>query len=904
MRIYELARILNMDNRELLEKLGEMNISVKSHMSSIDEETSERIIAFVKETKDKTSIEETRVTTKVIRRRKKEIKAYEEEPVQLKEEEKTEEHEEEDKGEEKKLSEEEEKYVEESIKEPDDKPDEDEMKYFEKEIEVFEEEAIKKEEEIIQEEKMAGHEKVEIEQVLVETAETVENEEENKPDEEQKKKSKKRRKRKKKDTPAKIIKLPDEAVPFVKELKEKAERVEKIEKEDEELYIKEEIPVEIVVKEHVSKDKKVIDEENKKPSKVKQIAKKKKSERGNWKKQIIEGDDIYSGDITTRYYREKKKRQQKGKTTQITIPKAIKRKIKVDENIIISDLAKRIGIKSGEFIKKLIATGVMATINQSIDFETASLLASEFNFEVEKAAFEEQAILKVEKDAIDKMKARPPIITIMGHVDHGKTSLLDMIRKTKVTDTETGGITQHIGAYNVKTETGGQITFLDTPGHEAFTAMRSRGASITDIVVLVVAADDGVMPQTVEAINHSKVAKVPIIVAINKMDKPDANPENVTRQLAEYGLIPEKWGGETIFVEVSAKKGIGINDLLEMILLQAEMLELKANEDKHAIGYVIEAKLDSSKGPVASVIIQSGSLNVGDFVVCGVHYGKIRAMIDDTGKPIKKAGPSMPLEILGISGVPAAGDELLAVENEKVAKQVSVHRSDKMRSKMLSVSRMSLESLFEKMQKGEVKDLNLIIKADVQGSIEALKEALSNLSTDDVKINIIHSATGTVTESDIGLASVSNSIILGFTVRPSAAVVSMAEKENVDMRFYTIIYDAINDIKDAIKGMINPTFVEKVAGRAEIRQVFHVPKVGSIAGCYVIDGKIERGKKVRIIREGIIQYEGAISSLKRFQEDVKEVQTGYECGIGIENYNDIKDNDIIECYYMEEVKRS
>jgi translation initiation factor IF-2 len=517
-------------------------------------------------------------------------------------------------------------------------------------------------------------------------------------------------------------------------------------------------------------------------------------------------------------------------------------------------------------------------------------VAAEFGYEMEKASFEEEIILHTEEsDDPEKLTARPPVVTIMGHVDHGKTSLLDVIRKTRVTEGEAGGITQHIGAYNVSTSKG-HIVFLDTPGHEAFSAMRSRGAKVTDLVILVVAADDGVMPQTIEAINHSKAAEVPIIVAINKIDKANAEPDRVMRELSENGLVPEDWGGDTIFVRVSAKTKEGIDDLLEMVLLQSEMLELKANADKLAIGHVIEAKLDQGRGPVATVLVKEGTLRAGDPVVCGMHYGKLRALRDDLGQMVSEAGPSIPVEVIGLSGVPSAGDELVALEDEKSAKQVSNHRTQKQRSVELArTNRLSLDNLFEQMQVGEVKDLNLIIKADVHGSIEALKDSLVKLSNDEVKINVVHAATGTIIESDVPLATVSNAIIIGFNVRPNAKVQAMANEEGVDMRYYSVIYDVINDVKNAIVGMMASTFKEQVLGRADVRQVFHVPKVGAIAGCYVTDGKIQRNQRVRLLRDGIVTYEGKINSLRRYKDDVKEVLTGFECGIGIENYNDIKE---------------
>jgi translation initiation factor IF-2 len=666
---------------------------------------------------------------------------------------------------------------------------------------------------------------------------------------------------------------------------------------------KEAVPIEPAPKEAPLKEEK----KKKKKSKVaetdrdRKFFKKKISFR---RKEVVEGDDLYGRGHRAR----KGKKGVKAKTaapaqkTQITTAKAIKRRVKIDDTIVLSDLAKRMGIKAGEMIKTLMGMGVMATVNQTIDYDTAVLVAAEFNYDVERATFEEATLLQVEKDEPDKLTERPPVVTIMGHVDHGKTSLLDVIRKTRVTDIEAGGITQHIGAYYVNTHKG-RIAFLDTPGHEAFTAMRARGAKVTDIVVLVVAADDGVMPQTTEAINHARAAKVPIIVAVNKIDKQNADPERVYRELSEHGLAPEDWGGENIFVKVSAKQNLGIDELLEMILLQAEVLELKANSEKHAIGHVVESKIDPGRGAVATVLVQEGTLRTGDPVVCGVFHGKVRAMLNDRGALLESAGPSIPVEVIGLSGVPMAGDELFALEDEKNAKQISEHRIQKQRSMELAqTSRLSLEKLYEKMQEGEVKDLNLIIKADVHGSIEALSDSLTKLSNEEVKISVVHSGTGTITESDISLATVSDAIIIGFNVRPSAKVQSLANEEGVDMRFYNIIYNVIKDTKDAIAGMMASTFEERTLGQAEVREVFHVPKVGSIAGCYVTDGKIERGQLMRVVRDGIVNYEGKNASLRRFKDDVKEVQNGYECGIGIENYNDIKVGDVLECYYLEEIR--
>ena len=623
------------------------------------------------------------------------------------------------------------------------------------------------------------------------------------------------------------------------------------------------------------------------------------------KKEVIEGADLYSGRQRGRKGRKgaKAKESAMAQKTQITTAKAIKRRVKIDETIILSDLAKRMGIKASDMIAKLFGMGVMVTVNQTIDYDTAVLVAGEFNYEVEKASFEEDAILKVtQEDDPEKMAHRPPVVTIMGHVDHGKTSLLDVVRKSRVTAGEAGGITQHIGAYLVTTEKG-KIAFLDTPGHEAFSAMRSRGAQVTDIVILVVAADDGVMPQTVEAVNHSKAAGVPIIVAVNKIDKPNAEPDRVQRQLAELGIVPEDWGGENIFVKVSAKEQTGIDELLEMVLLQAEILELKANPDKLAAGHVVEAKLDAGRGPVATVLVKEGTLRAGDAVVCGVHHGKVRALLDDYGRNVESAGPSMPVEIIGLSGVPMAGDEMVALKDERDAKQVSQHRIQKMRAKDLAkTSRLSLDKLFERMQEGEVKDLNLLIKADVDGSMEAIRDSLTKLSNEEVNINIIHSATGTITESDIFLAAGSDAIIIGFNVRPNPKVQEMANEENVDIRYHNIIYNVIKEIKDAILGLMESTYEERILGRAEVREVFHVPKVGTIAGCHVTDGKIERGRQTRLLRDGVVTYDGRNNSLRRFKDDVKEVQSGYECGIGLENFNDIKVGDVIESYYMEEIR--
>ena len=625
------------------------------------------------------------------------------------------------------------------------------------------------------------------------------------------------------------------------------------------------------------------------------------------KKAVVEGDDLYQG----RGARKKKGRKDpKGKKggfqkTQITTPKAIKRRVKIDEAIELAELAKRMGIKANEMIVKLMGMGVMATVNQTIDFDTASLVAAEFDFEVEKASFEEEALLNVSPEGEDEEKLEwcPPVVTIMGHVDHGKTSLLDVIRESKITSGEAGGITQHIGAYNVETPNGGRITFLDTPGHAAFTAMRSRGAQVTDIVILVVAADDGVMPQTVEAINHAKAAGVPVVVAVNKMDKAGADPDRIMRELSEYDLLSEEWGGNVIFVKVSAKTGQGIDELLEMVLLQAEVLELRANPDRNATGYVVESRLDTGRGAVATVLVKQGTLRDGDPIVCGLHSGHIRAMIDDSGNRVESAGPSTPVEIVGLAGVPDAGDEFVAVASDKDAKQIAAHRMQKQRAKELAKkSRANLQKMFENLGTAEIKELKLIVKADVQGSIEALNDSLKDLAKEEVDVKIVHSGVGTINESDVSLAAVSDAIIIGFNVRPTPQIRKLAKDENVDMRFYDIIYDVINDIKAALDGMMPSTFQENIIGRAEVRDTFVVPKIGTIAGCGITEGKVVRGKKVRLLRDGIIKCDTELSSLRRFKDDVKEVEQGYECGIGLEKYNDIKVGDAIECYEVEEIK--
>ena len=629
-----------------------------------------------------------------------------------------------------------------------------------------------------------------------------------------------------------------------------------------------------------------------------------KPKTGRHKKRVVKKQDVL--ELREKELRggriPKKKRVLPGKEirkTEITVPKASKRVIKISEVITVGDLSREMGVKAGEVIKKLMGMGMMATINQVLDADTATLIASEFDHQVENVAFDVDSMLEVEHQAEEQEVAltpRSPVVTIMGHVDHGKTSLLDSIRSTNVTAQEHGGITQHIGAYHVQVD-GRSVTFLDTPGHEAFTAMRARGAKVTDIVVLVVAADDGVMPQTVEAINHARAAEVPIIVAVNKIDRPDANIEKVKRGLSEHGLIAEDWGGDAVFAPVSAKTHEGIPHLLEMLLLQADILELRANPDKLARGTIVEAKLDRGRGPVATVLVQEGTLHVGDAFVCGVYYGKVRAMIDDRGRKIEAAPPAFPVEILGLQGVPQAGDSFVAVADEAKARQVAEYRHGKQReTELVKSSKVSLEELYDQIKAGDVKELRVVLKTDVQGSVEALTEALSRMSTDEVKLRVIHGSVGGITESDILLAAASNAIVIGFNVRPESKGASLAAKEGVDLRLYTIIYEAVADVRAAMEGMLEPTYREQTQARVEVRQTFNIAGVGTIAGCYVNEGKISRGNSVRLLRDQVVVHEGKLASLKRFKDDVREVAAGYECGLSFEGFQDIKQGDVVEAF--------
>ncbi len=580
-------------------------------------------------------------------------------------------------------------------------------------------------------------------------------------------------------------------------------------------------------------------------------------------------------------------------------------RIEVSGPLTVGEVAKRMRREAAELIRKLMANGVMATINQEIDVETIELIAAEFGVEVDVKVEVDDSIFEEieENDSPEDLQERPPVVTIMGHVDHGKTTLLDSIRNTKVTAEEAGGITQHIGAYQVVVN-GKKITFLDTPGHAAFTTMRARGAELTDITILVVAADDGVMPQTVEAINHAKAAEVPIIVAVNKIDKPEANPDRIKQQLSEHGLVPEEWGGDTVYVHISALKGEGLDELLEMVLLVAELQELKANPNKRARGIVIEAELDKGRGAVATLLVQNGTLKVGDGLVAGNYFGKVRAMINDTGRRIKIAGPSTPVAILGLSDVPAAGEPFIVYEDEKKGRAVAQRREERQRTQELGQSaRITLDDLYKQIQEGDVKELNMIIKGDVHGSVEALRGSLEKIDVDGVRVKVIHAGVGAITESDIILASASNAIVIGFNVRPEPNARIMAEQENVDIRIHRVIYSAIEEIEDAMKGLLDPEYEERVVGTAEVRQIFKSSKAGTIAGCYVIEGKVVRDGHARLIRDGVIIHEGELDTLKRFKDDVREVTQGYECGITLKNFHDLKEDDRIEVYVIEEVAR-
>ncbi len=881
LRVYELAKELDMESKDLVKRLIEGGMDIKNYMSTLDEDAIERAKKIVSG-KISEIVEEKRIRPTVIRRRRRKIEIEKRpipERVESKEEEKRE-------KEELKI----ERAAEKKAKETPIAPK------LPKEA-ILKEEKIEKKEEV----RSPREEKVEKKEESVKRP-----------------RFKKRRfKKRRTERPARIIKRPEEVAikpePPKEGIEEKIEekREEKIpekvlEKVVEPLEFREE---EIFEEKEISKKKKLSELEASatcQEAEDLELEEERPRRSIRHKKiEVFEKADLYEGRAIKR---KDKKASKKAKDKEKKEPerpptpvRPVKRKIKIGETVTVSELAKAMGVKANEVIMKLMSMGVMATLNQSIDFETATLIADEFGHEVEVETITIEDLIGEEEDRVEDLKPRPPVVTIMGHVDHGKTSLLDYIRKSKIVEAESGGITQHIGAYYVERK-GGDIVFLDTPGHEAFTAMRARGAKVTDIIVLVVAADDGVMPQTVEAINHAKAANIPIVVAVNKIDKPDADPEKVRRQLSDLGLIPEEWGGDTIFADISAKTGQGVDELLELIQLQAEMLELKANPDRMARGTIIEAKLDPNRGPVATVLIRNGTLHQGDHVVCGEYHGRIRSMVNSLGRRVKSAGPSVPVEIYGINGVPQAGEELIVVENEKKAKQiVEIKKREAQIRADVHKKVISLEDLFERIKEGEIKELNLIIKADVQGSIEALIEALGKLGTDQVKVRIIHSATGAISESDVMLASASNAIIIGFNVRANPRVSEIAKKEKVDIRYYNVIYNVINDIKAALSGLLEPEYKEITIGRAEVLQIFRIPKVGTVAGCIVHEGKIERGALVRVLRDDVVIHEGKIASLKRFKEDVREVSKGYECGVGVENFQDIKPGDILEIYQLEKI---
>jgi translation initiation factor IF-2 len=902
-RVYELAKELSMDNKELVEKLKAAGILVKNYMSTLDEQVVEKAregaLGVVSEV-----IEEKRIRPTVIRRRKKTVTVEAE-----------------------KVPEKAEAAVAEAapkapaVEAP--KPpvearpaaaartpagkvqQEAKEAAFE---EAIEEETVgesrvepvvetKEEMGVEMETAAAAEEAATVEPMKAEEA--IETRKAQVLEKEKIKEKLRKPKKKKLDQPARIIRRAEES-PLKPVLERKKEAV---------------IPVKerVAAKPPTREPEAVIPEEEKerrgkKKKEKKGIAREEETPRSAIrlrKFEVFERADLYEGRMVKRKKKEVQGKEipKRMKQPELVVPKPAKKKIKVPEKVTVADLAKAMSIKAAALIRKLLALGIVVNINQAIDYETASLLADDLGFELEEARFELEKSLEEVEDNLEELRARPPVVTIMGHVDHGKTSLLDYIRKSNIIAGESGGITQHIGAYYVERK-GGDIVFLDTPGHEAFTAMRARGAKVTDIIVLVVAAEDGVMPQTKEAINHARAANIPIVVAINKIDKPEANVERVRRELAELGLAPEEWGGQTIFGSISAKTGQGVDELLELILLQAEVLELKANPEKAARGTVIEAKLDKTRGPVATVLIRSGTLKQGNFFICGEHFGKVRAMLNNRGKRMIVATPSMPVEVYGISGVPMAGDKFIVVPDEKTAKEVIEYRltqSKKWDGEKRGI--VSLDDLFQKIKEGEVKELNLVLKADVQGSIEAISDSLTKLATEEVKLKIIHSSTGGISETDVMLASASGAIIIGFNVRANPRVTELADKEKVDIRYFDVIYNLIQDIKLAMAGLLDPVYKENVIGRATVKELFHIPKVGAVAGCSVTDGYVERNARARLLRDEVVISDGKIASLRRFKDDVKEVQTGYECGISLENFQDIKPGDVFEVYQVEEVRR-
>ncbi len=871
-RVYELAKEAGLKSKELADKLIALGYPVKSHSSTVDEDTAEDIRRNVFGQQQTVEVTDQKITVKkkttavkkttVVRRRS---KADKEELARKAEE----------------------AEAEEAVKELEDDVDvsevevTDEQDALEVEAEVAEPSEVeaKTTEQVAEEGKEGPEEAVE------------EKEEEKKPAKQKEKKPKKLAK-----VVGKVeIKIEPERKPKPKRRPERPAK-----KMDNGVAGVVDKQAELAVGKGKKKGKRVVsimDEKDrvKKPGKLQR--------KGRQRVDFTGGGEVEY----MRPRRSRKKKDSGRRESEVLAPaaetKAIKKRIKIFETISVGDLAKRMGIKSSELIAKLMGLGVMATVNQALDLDTATLVASDFGFEVEQAFTEEQEVLNLqEQEEGGEPQPRPPVVTVMGHVDHGKTSILDAIRKTDVAEGEAGGITQHIGAYFVQAPSG-DLVFVDTPGHAAFTEMRSRGAKVTDIVVLVVAADDGVMDQTREAIAHAKAAEVPIVVAVNKIDKDNADPERVKRELGEFGLIPEDWGGDTIYCDTSAKQNIGIDELLENIQLQSEILELKADPERKARGTVIEAQLHKGRGSVATVLVQEGTLTNGDYFVAGRYSGKVRTLTNDRGVHIQEAGPSVPVEVQGLSGVPQAGDEFVVVTDEKMAKNVSESRQLKAREfELASASKVSLDNLFEKMAEQDLKELRVILRSDVQGTLEAFGQAAEKLSTEEIRVRSLHEGTGSITENDVHLAAASDAIIIGFNVRPSVKVKELAEQERVDIRFYDVIYHALEDIEKAMVGMLEPTFEERVIGTAEVRQTFQVPKIGTIAGCSVIDGKIERNAKVRVLRDGVVVYTGNIDSLRRFKDDVKEVLTGYECGIGVENFNDIKVDDQLEAFVMDEVE--
>jgi len=863
-RVYELARELELDSKDLVAKLKAGGMSIKNYMSTLDEEAVVKARDVVRGVVSEV-VEEKRIKPTVIRRRKKKVTV---EPIKVEPEpEPSEVAAEAEKGAE----------LQETVMEPEVPPTvaEDQAEEAEVTATTIPGEAPTEEEPLAE-----PPTEEEVEPVA------------------KAKEPPKRTKRKAGDQPAKIIKRAEEG-PLRAVVTGKKKETKPVEKPRPGGPVPDMAPVpEGEKKAKPGKKKKDRKRGAKEDAGIKGSARHRRVE-------IIERAELYEGRMVRRKDRKGGKKgkeaHKKLKHTEITTPKAIKRRIRVPEKVTVAELAKAMGLKAVEIIRQLMGLGVQANMNQALDFETASVVADEFGYELELDQVELENVLTEAEDKPEDLKPRPPVVTIMGHVDHGKTSFLDYIRKSNIIAGESGGITQHIGAYYVEKE-GGDIVFLDTPGHEAFTAMRARGAKVTDLIVLIVAADDGVMPQTKEAVNHARAADIPMIVAMNKIDKPEADPDKVRRQLAELELVPEEWGGDTVYGSISAKTGEGVDEFLEMILLQAELLELRANPNKPARGTIVEARLDKSKGAVATVLIKNGTLKGGDTFVCGDCYGKVRAMHNSRGHRMETAGPSFPAEIYGISGVPMAGDEFIVVPDEKTAKRVVDFRASQMRRGDLDQRGVvSLDDLYEKIKEGEIKELNIVIKTDVQGSLEALSEALLKLSTDAVKVKVIHSSTGAITETDVMLASASGAIIIGFNVRAAPRATEVAEREKVDIRYYDVIYNATKDIRSAMVGLLEPVFEENTIGRVDVKETFRVPRIGVIAGCQVSDGHVERNAHVRLLRDNVVVFDGKIGSLRRFKDDVKEVQTGYECGISIENFQDIKPGDVLEVYQMEEV---